>query len=163
MLENNSQLAIPIKLVSPVDLGRTSRELQNLDDALRQASIRSSGQSVNLPKTTQVLEDLAADNKLSLLKDEDRTKLIAQIKHFANNYPRVHISFAVEPTPVFVEKMIIWLRRNVHPQVLLDVGLQPSIAVGCVVRTDNKIFDLSLREELKRKRDYLLKRIGEET
>jgi len=42
--------------------------------------------------------------------------------------------------------------------------LQPTIAAGCIVRTTNKYFDFSLRQDFTDKRELLLKQIaGNET
>ena len=58
-----------------------------------------------------------------------------------------------------------WLRREIHPVVLLTVGLQPSIGAGCIVRSTNKQFDFSLREDFLKKHDLLMAKIvaGAET
>ncbi len=161
--ENNksTDLNIPLRMVSPIDLSRTLRELESLDDALNQAAVRSGGTAVSLPRTSRILEDLAAENKLSLLDAENRVELLGRLKKFAANYPRIHVSFTVEPSSSFIEKITVWLRQNINRNLLVDIGLQPSIAAGCVVRTDNKVFDMSLRSNLAAKRDILIQRIGE--
>jgi F0F1-type ATP synthase delta subunit len=51
---------------------------------------------------------------------------------------------------------VTWLRANIHPQALVQVGLQPNIAAGCVVRTANKQFDLSLRQSFAKHKDLLI-------
>jgi F0F1-type ATP synthase delta subunit len=71
------------------------------------------------------------------------------------NAPSFHVSFAVEPSPRALEKILVWLRENIHPQVLVQVGLQPAIAAGCVMRAANKVFDMSLRSNLKEQSGYL--------
>jgi hypothetical protein len=71
----------------------------------------------------------------------------------------MHISFSADPSPVFTDKLMTWLRREIHPFVLLTVGLQPNIGAGCIVRTTNKQFDLSLRQDFKAKRDLLLEQL----
>ena len=48
-----------------------------------------------------------------------------------------------------------WFRAEAHPYVLLKVGLQPNIAAGCVIRTSNKYFDLSFRNQFSRSKDKL--------
>jgi hypothetical protein len=40
-----------------------------------------------------------------------------------------------------------------------QVGLQPTIAAGCVVRTSNKVFDMSLKEHLTEQEQYLMQLI----
>ncbi len=153
-------LLIPTRLVSPTDLGRVLRELEALDDTLRQASLRRGGTTVNLPKTTRTLEDLSSLNKCSLLEENSRVKLLELLRQFFDNYPKIHMSFTVEPSARFVENIILWLRKNIHPQILLDIGLQPSIAAGCVVRTTNKVFDMSLRHSLRENRHFLIEKLG---
>jgi hypothetical protein len=53
-------------------------------------------------------------------------------------------------------KLVGWFRANVHPHVLVQVGLQPNIAAGCVVRTTNKVFDLSLRNHFAQNQQVLI-------
>ena len=71
----------------------------------------------------------------------------------------MHISFAAEPSVKALETILVWLRDNIHPKVLLQVGLQPAVAAGCVLRTPNKVFDMSLRAYLDRQGDYLVQLI----
>ncbi len=160
MSDAKTKLLVPARLISFVDLSRVVRELDTLDDALRQASIRNSGQSVQLPRTTQMLEDTATINGLSLLDAKHREVLLGALKKFQTNPPLIHMSFTVEPSAKFVEKMITWLRANIKDNILLEIGLQPTIVAGCVVRTQNKVFDMSLRANLSEKRDVLVSYIA---
>jgi hypothetical protein len=56
-------------------------------------------------------------------------------------------------------KLTAWLRTNIHPTLLITVGLQPGIGAGCVVRTANKYFDLSLGKSFVKKRELLMQRL----
>ncbi len=56
-----------------------------------------------------------------------------------------------------------WLRQNIHPYVMVTVGVQPTIAAGCIVRSTNKYFDFSLRENFAGNRDILLNAISEQS
>ncbi len=58
-------------------------------------------------------------------------------------------------------KLVVWLRANIHPQILVHLGLQPSIAAGCVVRTANKQFDFSLSEAFEKQRELLIASLKE--
>jgi F0F1-type ATP synthase delta subunit len=69
------------------------------------------------------------------------------------------MSFSADPSPQFTQKLAAWLRQEIHPFVLLQVGLQPNIGAGCVVRTTNKYFDFSLRERFKSKRPLLMEKL----
>lgn len=135
-------------LISPSDLKRTRRELELLDDVLHQAALRQGGKAVKLPTTSRILDELARDSDLNLLKKTDRDRLVKFLQLLMQKAPVVHISFASEPSGAFLSKLIVWLRANIHPQIFMSVGLQPSIAAGCIVRTANRQFDFSLRQSL---------------
>lgn len=141
-------LELTSSIVSKVDLSRMHRELLALDDYLLQASIRTPGTPMSLPKTSRTLDDMARLNKLNLLDEKTRVTLKNFLELVKDKAPEMHMSFAAEPTAVFVQKLIIWLRANIHQQALLSIGLQPTIAVGSIVRTPNHYFDFSLRKHL---------------
>lgn len=159
--KNATAFRLPDRLITSVDLMRTIRELKSLDDWLNQAAIRSGGQQVSPPKTSATLDETAQNNSVSLLDSVGRQQLIAVLESFAIKAPKIHISFAVEPSANFLSRMIIWLRTNISPVILLDVGLQPALAAGCSVRTTNKLFDMSLRNRFTDSRHFLLDAIQE--
>jgi hypothetical protein len=135
-------------IASPSDLRRVRRELEMLDDFLHQAGLRQGGKVVKLPNVSRMLEDLAADNSLSLIKKTDRERLTKFITLLIQKAPVLHMSFASEPSAKAMAQLMEWLRTNIHPQVIVSVGIQPSIAAGCIVRTPNRQFDFSLRMTL---------------
>lgn len=141
--------SLPNQIVGSVDMSRVVRELEMLDDSLYQASIRAPGTSVTMPRSSRLLEEFASQNGISLLDQGHRKWLIEQAKLFRDKAPRIHMSFAVEPPAPFLQDILVWCRKNIHPYILVDVGLQPAIAVGVVARTNNRVFDLSLRQRLK--------------
>ena len=155
-------LVLPPPVVSLVDVHRLSRELEAFEDYMRQAQVRKSGSPVTPPRTSRLLDELARANQLNILQDADRERLTAFLGSLADA-PSIHISFAADPSAAFTEKIVLWLRANIHPQILLQVGLQPNIAAGCVVRTANKVFDFSLRENFTDKRGLLIEAIGRES
>ncbi len=147
---------LPVLVFSPADLGRLIRELELLDEALLQLSLRPGGKEVKLPKTTRLLDQTAQLNKLNLLQEADRQWLEKSLGAVKGKAPVLHISFSVEPSAAFLEKLLTWLRREIHPLVLVTIGLQPTLGVGCVVRGTNQYFDFSLREAFAKKRHLLL-------
>lgn len=153
----------PENLISSIDLNRTVRELSALDESLYQANVRVPGQPVKLARSSQILEDLAAVNGISLLDTAGREKLLNNLKSCVNSVPRIHISFAVEPSAKFSTRIVVWLRQNIDPLILLEVGLQPTLAIGCSVRTNNKVFDMSLRHRFKEQRHLLREKISAHT
>jgi F0F1-type ATP synthase delta subunit len=154
------ELSIPSSIVSKVDIARILRELNALNDFFISAKNRPSGTPVQPPKLSRQLDMVAKDNKFNLLNLADRQNLAAQLDNVIGKAPLLHISFASEPSPKALERILLWFRQNVHHQALLQVGLQPTIAAGCVVRTSNKVFDLSMREFLKNQEPYLVQLIN---
>lgn len=155
----------PLKLtpdiVSQADVTRLNRELDSLDDFFVSAKARPAGSPIVPPKLSHALEALAKENAVNLLDEKNRQTLADQLAAVYKEAPNFHISFAVEASPKSLERILVWMRQSVHPQLLLQVGLQPTIAAGCVLRTTNKVFDMSLRARLNSQTEYLAALIKE--
>jgi hypothetical protein len=146
---------LPITVIQPAEVGRLIQELKAIDESLLQLGLRRSGTAVQLPKTSWLLEQTAQLNKLNLLQPADRHQLQAFLNDVRECAPVLHFSFSADPSRAFLEKLITWLRHEINPQVLLSIGLQPNMGAGCTVRSTNKYFDLSLRQDFNRKRGLL--------
>jgi F0F1-type ATP synthase delta subunit len=154
------ELKLPNNVVSQVDVARVLREINSLNDFFAGAAKRQSGTPMQLPKLTHLLDQVASDNNLNLLEEVHRRLLADQLNLVLGKAPLLHISFAAEPSPKSLERILVWFRTNIHPQALLQVGLQPTIAAGCMLRTSNKLFDMSLRSYLKVQEPYLVQLIN---
>jgi F0F1-type ATP synthase delta subunit len=115
---------------------------------------------MQLPKLSRTLDQLSKENGVNLLDEASRNQLTESLKQTQQRAPKVHLSFAAEPSPKGLDEILVWLRQNIHPQVLVQIGIQPAIAAGCIMRTPNKIFDMSLRTNLKQKQTYLTQLIA---
>ena len=155
------ELKLPLTITSRIDITRVMRELHNLDDFLVAAAVRTTGQPMQLPRLTRQLEDLARDNARNLLEEDQRKELYAKLNTMMTKAPQLHISFAAEPSAKAIQRILMWLRESIHPQTLVQVGLQPTMAVGCAVRTPNLFFDLSMRQYLAQQEPYLAQLIKE--
>lgn len=147
------------RIGSSIDLRRIIRELEMADDYFYQANLRAPGVSNTPPKTTKLMNDLFALNSLSILDARSRQNILTMLKKLETKAPAAHISFAVEPSSGFMEKIVVWARKNIHPHLLIDVGLQPSVIVGCNLRSTNKVFDMSLRNRFETSKYILTDRI----
>lgn len=156
-----SQITLPEQLISSVDLSRTIRELEALDESLRQAGLRKPGEPTVLTRSSVTLEDLARINGIQLTDKTQREQLLKLVRAFQKHAPRIHMSLATEPSGAFTKKVTIWLRKNVHPLALLEIGLQPTLAAGCILRTNNRVFDMSLRHRFAENRGLLVQKIAE--
>ena len=153
-------LKLPNNVVGVIDINRLHREMKKLNDFMHQASIREPGSPMSLPKMSRLFEEVAESNGLNLLQQEDRERLTEFLNGVKEAAPRLHISFSVDPSPFFLSRLMDYLRRAIDPFVLVQVGLQPNIGAGCVVRSTNKVFDLSLRENFRKKRGLLMQHIA---
>ena len=148
---------LPVLMSSPSDVSRVRRELGALDSYLASQQLREPGTPVDrLPKLSRMLNDLAETNGLNLLHHTVRQELEQYLDIVRGQAPVIHVSFASDPSSASLQKIVVWLRQNIRPDVLLQVGLQPGIVAGCVVRTTNQYFDFSLRKHLEEQTQVLL-------
>jgi hypothetical protein len=154
--------AIPLNIVSPVDVGRLLRELENYDDVMEQNRLRGAKSPATAEfQMSKLLQATAELNKLNLTDAASRKNLQKFLTEVRAHAPVLHMSFSADPSGVFIEKLMSWLRREIHPTVLLTIGMQPSIGAGCIVRSTNKYFDFSLRKDFEKKSDVFIKALQE--
>ncbi len=157
--EGKQLVGLPLMVARPIDVGRLLRELDSIEELASQAKLVDKQDELKLPKTSQLMDKTVELNKLDLSKATDRKQLADLLNLVKKQAPLLHMSFNSDPSPVFIEKLMDWLRREIHPIVLITIGLQPSIGAGCVVRSTNKYFDFSLRKDLMENRDLLLSKM----
>lgn len=153
------KITLPVNVVTPSDVGRLAYELEVLENDLVQLNIQKSDNGTPVLAFSKGLERFAELNGFNLSLPDDRQTLKVFLTGVRQRAPVLHISFNSEPSPLFLDKLMLWLRREIHPQVLLTIGLQPAIGAGCMVRTTNKYFDLSMRQTFIAKRPLLLEQI----
>ena len=159
MQDSPNIIQLPLRVTGRIDVGRLLREIEALDNYLEAETVRVPGVQPQLPKTSQLLEELRLQNKINILDSAERLKLKEFLESVRTEAPILHMSFSADPSPLFVQNLIKWLREEIHPLVLLQVGLQPTIGAGAIVRTTNKQFDFSLRRRFSEKREVLIKRM----
>src|SRR5690606_2872691 len=94
-----NQLVLPNGLVTRADVGRLVREAEAVDNALNQAAIRTEGTPTEVPKLSALLTETAALNKLNLLQQADRQRLLASLQSIQSSAPTLHMSFNNDPSP----------------------------------------------------------------
>jgi len=153
---------LPELVISPADVSRLIRELEAINTTLMQQTLRNGGETKAL-KASQLLSQTAELNGLNLMQKVDRDRLTQFLHAIKEKSPVMHMSFSADPSAAFLGRLMTWLRREIHPSVLLTVGLQPTIGAGCILRTTNKYFDFSLRQDFAKKRMMLLGQLIPET
>lgn len=160
-MDTDAALKLPIAVVSPIDVARLLRELESLDEFFRQSAIRSGDEPETTPRYSRLLDEVVVANSLNLLQPTDRESLISSLSNLSGTAPILHISFSADPPGPYVQKIVGWLRENIDEMILVRVGLQPNIAAGCIVRTDNRSFDFSLRKYFESKHDFFMEKLHE--
>lgn len=153
------QIVLPVNVTSRPDVLKLQRELEVVEGFFHQANLRKSGESIRPPAASKLLEELAQANNGNLLQPEDRQKLAHGLKQLISTAPVIHISFASSPSQKFIQKLTAWFRQEMTPNLLIDIGLQPSIAAGFTLRTSSKYFDFSLRKHLASHQPDLLEKM----
>jgi len=143
----------PLSLVTRLDTLRALRELEDFENGMSDSRVRGH----HVPDMSPLLNDISEENSIDLHKKEVRILVRHMLEELRTTAPVVHISFAVEPDSKVVATVARWFREEIAPNVVLRIGIQPSIGVGCVVRTTNKYFDFSLRKHLVA-RSYLFRK-----
>jgi len=138
---------LPLSVQTRSDVARLVRELSEFDELIRQAGLRgtrvpsSNHLSVPLRATAEVF-------KIPLDNADARRKFSDRLKYLHKAAPQIHLSFAIQPPMHVVDSLLSWFRTNGHPATLVQIGVDPSIVVGCRVRTTNKVFDYSFAKLL---------------
>ncbi len=133
-------------IVTPIELGKIQRELFAIDDFLVQAKNKSA--HATMPTPGSLLQSLISSSKLEMLKSDERTQLVNQLKYVRRTAPVVHITFASTPSKRALRALVKWFRSNIHPNTLIEPGVQASIGGGCLIRTSTKTFDFSIQKIL---------------
>lgn len=158
----SAEYVLPPSLVSKVDVSRLVHEMERIDIEMTAASVRTrvgaGGQTP--PVLSESLRDFLTINSIQLATAKDREVLIGQLRTLKDNVPILHMTFAVEADRHSLTQLVEWLRSSIHPQTVIEVGLQPALVAGVYLRTPNRVHDLSLRAMLAGSRGALKKELG---
>lgn len=148
------ELKLPIILASRQDITHVHRELRVFLDLVSQSILRHDN-PIQYPGISTTLRALATENQIDLRNEAACEDLLNKLEKLKNEAPTLHISFPVDPSSEVLQKLIVWFRKEIDPRIVIQIGLQPTIAAGIVLRTPNQQFDFSLRQHLYRNRDML--------
>jgi len=149
---------LPSALITRADLARLVREVETVDNELEAQKARNhttGKQDAHLPTLSQGLRDFVELNKVDLADDQARMLLKEQMKVMKDKAPIIHMTFAVEADPKSLTQLMEYIRAELHPQALLQVGLQPALIGGVYMRTPNHVHDFSLRARFAQSRSVI--------
>lgn len=143
------ELKLPNSVGGKRDLILATREIEQtitdrLQDDVRE---RFGAKRVGTKAGQMMLGEILSANKL---KDDTATlkKILQQLEGFKQHAPQVRIAFSQEPDQDFYKKIVGWFRREIHPSVLVQVGIQPTIGGGFILQTAARRYDMSLKTKI---------------
>lgn len=156
---NYQTFVLPPQVTTRADVSRLMSEFERVDNQLTTAVVhaKTGAAPTQAPNLSRQLTDFLVQNKLDVKNDHARTELVKQLKLLKDNVPVIHMTFAVEADPESLTELVKWLRDSIHPQAVIDVGLQPALVAGVYVRTPNHVHDLSMRAALKSGHEIIAK------
>lgn len=156
-----SDFVLPPSVVSRRDVSRLVNELERVDNDLTTASVRekTGAEAGEHPTYSEQLSEFLEKNQLSLDDSGKRSQILHEMRQLKDKAPIIHMTFSVTADGESLQELSRWLRESVHPQAVIDVGLQPSLIAGVYVRTPNHVHDFSLHGALDGHRDILAKEL----
>ena len=152
-------LKLPTVVASRRDIIRLHREVRVFIDSVTQSIMRHDN-PVKYPGISEQLRAVATENQVDLRNTKHCETLLDQLETLKDKAPSVHVSFPTEPTPDILQKLVNWFREEIDQHIVIQVGLQPTIAAGVVIRTPNRQCDFSLRRHLYSNRKKLAEAIN---
>jgi hypothetical protein len=157
------EFELPAAVYSPQLLESVVFDIQTYLDWYRQNQIR---QKVGAkPKGEPNHSDETVVTIEAWLKGKPPTleSLQALLEHLRQlDLPEVHIMLAALPNRTQRQQLVDWFRNNASSKVLLSFVADRNLGGGLVVRTPNRVFDFTWKQELVAGRDKLagiLKRV----
>lgn len=158
-IKTHETFILPPNVVSRVDVSRLVSEVERVDGSLTAAAVRNKiGEAEQpMPVMSEQLTDFLAHNQLELGESKERTRIVKELRQLKDKVPVIHMTFAVTADPESLAQIADWIRKTIHPQAVISVGLQPSLVAGVYLRTPNHVHDLSLKTKMANSRGLLIK------
>lgn len=101
---------------------------------------------------TEFERDFYQDKPIDFNKKRKEKEKLDSLAEGIRHLPRLRLTLAFKPTQQEIEEIGRWVRENVHPHVVLDLRLDARLLAGARLAWQGRVYDLSLREGLRRKR-----------
>ena len=139
-------------IISPEDLKSVINELKDYEVFFRHSQIkqhvvkRSAGQAPELSIAASELLSSAMEKKpLNITIIE---QLITELERLLIKSPKIKIILAALPNHAVKKQLILWVRKNIKADALIEFSYNQSLLGGLVLTAGSRIFDWSLRQQL---------------
>ncbi len=142
-------LKLPNSIGGKRDLILATRQVEQiLNDRLQdEVRERFGAKKVGTKAGQQMLGELLETNKL---KDDTQSlkQLLQQLEGIRQHSPQIRISFAQEPDQDLYKRIVAWFRTEIDPGVLVQIGVQPAIGAGFILKSPMRRYDFSLKTKI---------------
>lgn len=137
---------IPDTLMTYQDIKRALQGMRDLDVTGSKEEVYA-----QLPFEAQALVDA---NKKAW-EDNDLSGFRKQVEDCINQTPVFDVILPTYPHDSFLKEIAGWFRREVHANSLIDISVRRGIGGGMVLRSKNRLFDMSLRPKIVESKDKI--------
>jgi len=143
------QFELPPAIYSPALVESVTYDIQYYLDWFRQNQIRRKvgakpkEEPTHSAETELVIKAWLAGRPATL---ESLEALLAYLKRV--KLPEIHLTLAALPNRAQRETLVSWFRANVSPHVLVSFVADRNLGGGLVVRTPNRVFDYTWKQQL---------------
>jgi len=140
---------LPPAVYSPALVESVMYDIQYYLDWVRQNKIRKTvgakvkEEPTHSAETVLVIEAWLAGKPATMESLEALHDALRDLK-----LPQVHIMLAALPNRAQREALVTWFRTNVSPLLLLSFVADRNLGGGLVVRTPNRVFDFTWKQQL---------------
>jgi len=154
------ELKLPPALIGRAHLAQLIRELEAVENDLENQKAKHIGQTgevkFHVPTMSRALADCIELNGVEVLDGQQRMHFKKSLNFIKDRAPVMSFTFATDPDGESLQRLVDWVRKEIHPGALISVGLQPALIGGVYLRTPNHVHDFSLRTLLHDKRSLIV-------
>jgi hypothetical protein len=140
---------LPQAIYSPALVESVTYDIQYYLDWFRQNQIRkkvgaaAKEEPTHSAETAIVIEAWLGGKAATLESLEALLEYLRTLK-----LPEIHLMLAALPNRTQREALVTWFRTNVSPHLLLSFVADRNLGGGLVVRTPNRVFDYTWKQQL---------------
>jgi F0F1-type ATP synthase delta subunit len=160
-VKTHDNFILPPNVVTRIDVSRLVSEMERVDNEMTASAVREKTGSEQQahPVLSEQLNQFLNQNGLNIDSGISRATIVKELRQLKDKVPILHMTFAVTADAESLQQLTSWVRETIHPQAVIDVGLQPGLVAGVFLRTPNHVHDFSMRGALKGRHGLLVEEL----
>jgi len=113
----------------------------------------SDSQSEPAPTLSEVAVGIIKDfAKETPINQNSLDELVKYLNNIATESPRITITLAAVPPLKLKKLIVVWCRKNIKPNILVDFKFNSTLLGGMVIHYGSHVYDWSFRKQIMAKR-----------